>query len=311
MDKILEALSKLLPEDQMKDISSAVEEMIKEAKTELEAEFNKNLEEAYASMAQELQEAEKVGEDGYRQSWDIITDLRNRLEMLRTEYDAALDEGYEEAYQAVLAEKGKNESLEAQLYEEYEKRFNEAKEYMVDKIDQFLRNKGKEVYEMARRDVMSDPSMVEHKVVLEKIVESVSDYITDEDRVMATSSKLAEMKKSVDDAAARIKMLEARNIRLSTDNNKLTEQVKQAAEIITESKKTGADESKKERVEKANNATGRGEVTNENVKVVGEYSNNNANAKGDSKNSDTTLVEALDPAFLHQMQVLAGTKVNE
>ncbi len=309
MDKILEALSKLLPEDQLKEVSSAIVEMIEETKVELETEFNKNLEEAYTELSEQLNESEKVAEDGYRQAWDFITDLRNRIEVMRAEYDAAIEEGYEEAYQAILAEKGKSENIETDLYEEYEKRFNESKGYVVDKLDLFLRNKGKEIYEMARRDIMNDPSMVEHKVVLEKIVESVSDYISDEDRILATSSRLDETKKNLEEAQGRIRMLEAKNIRLSTENNKLNETVKEAASLISESTKHAVEDNKKARAEKAKNVTGRGEVATDKVKVVAEYADDSKKT-GDNDNSDDTIIESIDPAQLHAMQVLAGTKQN-
>ena len=46
MDKILEALSKLLPEDQVEEVTSAVGNMIDEAKAGIEAEYNTKLEEA-------------------------------------------------------------------------------------------------------------------------------------------------------------------------------------------------------------------------------------------------------------------------
>ncbi len=308
MDKILEALSKLLPESDMKEVSAAINEMLEAEKAELETEMNKNLEEAYAELSEELKSAEEVGEQGYREAWDIITELRNRIEMLRAEYDSALEEGYEEAYQAVLAEKGKNESLETEMFNEYEKRFDESKDFIVDKVDAFLKTKGKDIYEMARRDIMNDPSMVEHKVVLEKIVESVSDYISDEDRVFATSSKLDAAKKSLEESNSRIRMLEAKNIRLSTENNKLNEHVKQAAELITEGKKVAIDENKKARVEKAKNVSGRGEVTTDKTKVVAEYAD--TEPKGD-KDVDTTLVENVGENHLHQWQVLAGTKKND
>jgi hypothetical protein len=311
MDKILEALSKLLPAESLNEVSAAIAEMLEESKNEvkaeLEAEFNKNLEEAYAELSSEKEESEKVAKEGYRQAWDIITELRNRNEIMKTEYDSAIEEGYEEAYQQILAERGKNENIEVELHEEYEKRFNESKGYMVDKLDLFLRNKGKEIYEMARRDIMNDPSMVEHKVTLDRIVESVSNYITDEDRVLATSSRLEEMKKATEEANGRIRILEAKNIRLSTENNKLNEAIKQAAELITESKHVANVDEKKERVEKAKSAAGRGEVATENVKVVAEYANNK-NA-GDTDNE--VVVEGMNSDFLHDMQVLSGLKTND
>ena len=303
MDKLLEALKKLLPAEQMEGVSVAVEEMVADVKADLEAEFNKNLEEAYAELKGELDQAETVALESYQYAWDIITDMRNRNEMLRAEYDAALDEGYEEAYQQVLAERGKNETLEKTLHETYEGKFNEARDLIVNQLDKFLRSKGKEIYDMSRRDVVSDPSMVEHKIVLEKIVENVSDYIADEDRVLATSSKMDEFKKNLEDANGRIRMLEAKNIRLSSENTKLNEHVKQAAELLSEQKDEVIAEGKKERIEKAKNATGRGKVVGkEATHVVAEY----AAPKNDAK--DTTMVESLNIADLHAMQVLAGTK---
>ena len=108
MDKITEALSKFIPADNLKEVSEAVAEMLEQAKQELEAEFNKNLEEAYEELASENQKAEEVAEEGYRQAWDVISELRNRIDVLRAEYSDALEEGYSEAYQAIVEEKQKN-----------------------------------------------------------------------------------------------------------------------------------------------------------------------------------------------------------
>lgn len=305
MDKITEALSKFLPADNLKEVSEAVAEMLEQAKQELEAEFNKNLEEAYEELASENQKAEEVAEEGYRQAWDVISELRNRIDVLRAEYSDALEEGYSEAYQAIVEEKQKNTNIETELYEEYEKRFEESKSYIVDKVDAFLKTKGKEIYEMAKRDIMSDPAMVEHKIVLENIVETISDYISDEDRVLATSSKLESMKKSLDESSSRIRMLEAKNIKLSSDNNKLNESIKQATELISESNKQVVTESRKARVEKAKNVTGRGDIVVENTKVIGE---NEPTVSVSNKTDNVYTESAISPEMLYQMQVLAGTK---
>ena len=303
MDKITEALSKLLPADQIKEVSEAVAEMLEQAKQELENEFNKNLEEAYEELAAENRKAEVVAEEGYKQAWDVISELRNRIDVLRAEYGDALEEGYSEAYQAIVTEKQKNENIETELYEEYEKRFNESKNYIVDKVDAFLKTKGKEIYEMAKRDIMSDPAMVEHKFVLENIVETISEYISDEDRVLATSSKLDGMKKSLDESSARIRMLEAKNIKLSSENNKLNESIKQAQELISESNEQVVAESRKVRAEKAKNVTGRGDIVVENTKVIAE------NQTATKEKAEDVLTEsAMDPDALHTMQVLAGTR---
>lgn len=307
MEKILEALGSLLPEDQVKQIAAAVEETLAETKTDLESEFAKKLEEAYADLSAELEQAEKTAEEGYKQAYSVIEDLRNRLETQRIEAEKAQEEGYEEAYQMLLAEKGKNEKLELEMYESYDKKLSEMKEYMVDKLDQFLQHKGLEIYEQARRDVLNDPNMVEHKITLDRIVETVADYISDEDFTLATSSKNEELAKQVEELKAQQRILEARNIRLSTENNKLNESLRHKEEVIVEHTAEKKAEEKKERVSKAKNVTGRGQITEG---IIPEFS---AEEKNDSKDkqADTRLVENIDPNFLHEMRILAGTAKTE
>jgi flagellar biosynthesis/type III secretory pathway protein FliH len=308
MDKIIEALSKMLPEENMSDVKAAISTWLEETKTELENEYNKNLEQAYEELSQEVKNAEATGEKGYQEAWNIISDLRNRMEVLKAEYQEALEEGYKEAYEVISEEKKKNETIETDLHEEYERRFEEAKSHIVEKVDEFLKVKGKEIYEMARRDIMSDPSMIEHKIVLDKIVESVSDYISDEDKVLATSSKFNDMKKAIDEATSRVKMLEAKNIRLSTENNKLNEGLKQAAELIAESNKDLIEENRKVRAEKSKSATGRGEVVTENTKVIAETVDKKT-VKPEPL--DSTLLESFGEEQFKAMKVLSGLAKEE
>ena len=47
MDKITEALKKLLPESEINEVAASINESLEQAKTELEAEYNAKLEEAY------------------------------------------------------------------------------------------------------------------------------------------------------------------------------------------------------------------------------------------------------------------------
>lgn len=178
------------------------------------------------------------------------------------------------------------------------------KEYMVDKVDAFLQFKGQELYESARREILNDPSMAEQKVVLDRVVECVSDYISDEDYSSVVNSKLSDAEKKIEELKSQTKILEARNIRLSTENNKLNESVRKAEQVLNEQVK----EEKQERAEKAKNAQGRGRAVND-PELVAEWSNNKPVEK--KENVDTTLVESLDPEFLRQMQVLAGTKADE
>lgn len=276
MEKILEALKKLLPESEVNEVSSAIQGMLDQAKTDLEAEFNNKLEEAYAELSNEVSDAEKIAEKGYEEAYAIIADLRNRLEVQGEEYNSALEEGYEEAYQMLLQEKEKNQKLEVELYEEYDKKLSEMKEYIVDKVDQFLQFKGQEIYEQAKRDIINDPRMVEHKVALDKIIDITSNYLSDEDFAAVNSAKLEEASKSIEEMKAQLRIMEARNIRLSTENTKLNEAVREAQEVITESQKVVSETKKeavvneqKERTEKAKNVTGRGKT--EDGEVISEY----------------------------------------
>jgi hypothetical protein len=293
MNKINEALSKLLPEDQVKDVTSVIEEMLAEAKTELDKEYNEKLEEAYSELSNELKESEQTAEEGYNEAYSIISELRNRLEVQGKEYEVALEEGYEEAYQMLVEERNKNKNIEVTLYEEYDKKLAEMKDYIVDKVDQFLQQKGQEIYEQAKQDIMNDPRFVEHKATLEKIVDITNDYISDEDYAAASSAKLEEAKKSIDDLKGQVKLLEARSIRLSTENTKLNENLREKENVLTEQaskfekvKKNKVKEEMNERVEKSENVSGRGQV------VSGE----------------SIIAENTAPDNFNDLHVLAGLK---
>jgi regulator of replication initiation timing len=276
-DKITEALKKLLPESETNEVAAAVKEMLEQAKADLEAEYNQKLEEAYAELSNELAQAEKTAETGYEEAYAIIGDLRNRLELQGEEYKAALEEGYEEAYQMLKQEREKNQQLEVEMYEEYDKKLAEMKEYIVDKVDQFLQYKGQEIYEQAKRDVLNDPRMLEHKVTLDRIIDLTANYLSEDDFAAVSSSKLDEATKAIEEMKGQLRIMEARNIRLSTENTKLNEAVRQAQELITESRKAARTEKKaevvteqKERAEKSKNVTGRGQAADEGV-VISEY----------------------------------------
>ena len=300
--KVLEALTKLLPEDQASKLVPAVEAMLEEAKKELDTEYNKNLEEAYADLANQLKAAETTAETGYSEAYTIIQDLRGRLETQQAEFEQAMDEGYEEAYQMLLAERSKNEKLEVEIYEEYDKKLNEMREYMIDKIDEFLSVKGKEIYEQARREMLNDPTVAEHKVAMDKVVNILSDYISQEDYTLATSSKLEEVLKTLEDMRSKQRILEARNMRLSTENKHLNESVRSLNENVAKTNGKLVTEERNARVETAKNVTGRGDKVTEEVKVIAEH---NADVPPGDK-PVSVLAEAIKGDDLRQMRVLAG-----
>lgn len=310
MSKILESLKRLLPEENLKEVAAAVDEMLEEAIAEVtkekEVQMNKELEKAYSELSSELAAAEKIAEQGYEEAFAVITDLRNRLEVQKEEFETTLTSGYEEAYQMILAERAKNSSLEVDLYEEYEKKYGEMKEYFVEMLDKFLQTKGKEMHEQIRRDTINDPRYAEHKVALDRIVDIAADYLSDEDFALATSSKLEEAYKRLEEMSGQIKMMEARNIRLSNEKTKLEESVRHVSEKITESARTN---NKNERKEKAKNVSGRGHiVTEQDTKVIAEHSQETTSAK-DTKSS-STLLESMGLSR-EMANTLAGTKKND
>jgi HD-GYP domain-containing protein (c-di-GMP phosphodiesterase class II) len=282
-NKILESLKKLIPSDQINEVSSAVSEMLSEAKDQMEQEYNKNLEEAYSQLSHELSEAEQTAYEGYQEAYEIINDLRTRLEVQKAEFEQTIEEGYEEAYQMLLSERNTKSQVETDLYEEYDGKLAEMKAYIVDKVDEFLQQKGAEIYEQARQDLVNDPRVLEHKVALDRIVNIASDYLSDEERSFATSTKLDETRKQVEELRGQLRIMEARNIRLSTDNTRLTESVKKASSMINEHRSTAAVQNKKakllteqkERAVKAKSASGRGHIDTENVQVIAEYNSSN------------------------------------
>jgi hypothetical protein len=304
MEKIVEALTKLLPEEAVAEVTEAVKTELEGAKQAYEQEYSSKLEEAYAELSDELKTSEETAYQGYKEAYAIIEDLRGRLETQQKEFELSMEEGYEEAYQMLVAEKGKNENLEVEMYEQFNTKLQEMKEYMVDKVDQFLQYKGQEIYEAAKNDVSNDPRTAEHKVALDKIVECVSEFIGEEGVSNVNNTKVEEIGTKLEELKSQVKILEARNIRLSAENTKLTEAVRESQKVITESVK----EEKKERAEKAKNVQGRGRAVNDS-EIVAEWNGKKTEEK--NTNVDTTLVESLDPDLLRQMQVLAGTKNND
>ena len=298
MDKILEALTKLLPEDQVKEVADTLNGILDQSKSSLAKEFEAKLAEAYAQHEEELKNTEKVAEEGYQQAAACIQDLRNKLELQREEFESELEKGYEEAFEHIKKEQSKNENIEVEMYGEYEKKLEEMRDYIVDKVDEFLKLKGGEIYEQAKRDVINDPRMVEHKVALDRILEVAQNYVSDEEYSLATSSKLNEALNSIEELKGQLKILEARNIRVTSQKEQLQEEVRKTKNLLNQQVKVVTTEGKKERAEKATKASGRGKIVTEDV--IAEYSNPESVAQKD----DEVLAEGSE---YYDLNVLAGT----
>ena len=296
-EKILEALSGLLPEDVQDKVSTVVSTAFKEAVTELDAEYNSKLEDAFEQVTQERENDWKTAEEGYRQAYEVITDLRNRLDLQKQEFEHTLEEEYEKAYNMLVEERGKNQNIGDDLYKEYDEKLNQIKEFLVDRIDEFLAKKGDDYYEMARQDVLNDPCVAEHRVAFEKVLEVASDFVAEENYLLKTSSKVDELSRNLEQNNNQLRMLESKNTRLMTENTQMKDYIKQTKELIEE----GMLNEQKERTVKARNVEGRGKPVNapEREVVLGEVTQSTA-AKTVNDDQPMTIAE--------QWQVLAGVK---
>jgi hypothetical protein len=289
MDKIIESLKKILPEEQVGEVASAVETMVAEQVEELEAEFQAKLNEAYEQITEEKTANEAIAEQGYQQAYEIIASLMNRLDEQREELEHALEEGFEEAYQELQKEKGKNENIEVELYEEFDSKLKNMKDFIVDKVDQFLNLQESEIYEHAKRDVLSDPQLAEQRVVVEKMAELLSRYVEGDQLSQVATSRLEETNKQLEQLKGQLRIVEARNVKLSAQNNKLNEQVKEASQLLTEASQL----KKQERESKVKNASGRGQrVVAE--QIIAEYATDpSSSSKNPPKGEDEPLNDLL------------------
>jgi regulator of replication initiation timing len=306
MEKFTESLRKVLPEGvDAHEIELAAEEMIAEVRRDLDAEFSRKLETAYAELSAEKEEIEKTALAGYQEAYAFINEIRNRMELMRGEYERELEKGFEEAYQMIQEEKSKAGALSGEIHEEYDAKLAQVKNFIVDRLDEFLKTKGQEIHESQRRDLLADPAFAEQRVALDKVVGILSDYLSEEDRSFATSSRLEERNKEVESLKAKVRMAEDRNRQLGRENARLNEQVSQAAKVINESRQN----EKHERAKRGREATGRGHVVyGEGTVVIAEHNDKPSNKK--SAHKDTVeLQEKLGD--MSSIRLLAGVTKSE
>lgn len=297
MNKLLELLKKSLPENQIQEVADLLGEMFEEARQEIEAEYNKKLTEAYTSAELEIKEAEETGYEGYRQAAEVINDLSSRLERLQEEKDNEIEAGYEEAWEMIKAEQAKNQEIEVEVYKDFDARLQEMRKLIIDKIDTFMEANGAELYAEARREILNDPRMIEHKVALDKIIEITADYISEDS---ANNLKTQEIAKQLETLKTQMQVVESRNVRLSQQNSRLTEAVREKEALITESNKVEKNERKKV-VEKASS---RGQKVLEKPQIIAEYSNNKADRQ------EEELIEE-GQNVMNDYMVLAGLESDE
>ncbi len=292
MDKLTQALKKILPAEHVAEVAKVVEDMMAERFAEVEAEAQAKLDEAYAQLTEERKHDEQIALAGYQQAYEIIASLMNRIDEQRQEFESALEEGFEEAYAELQKEKDKNGNIEVELYEEFDRKLKEMKTIMVDKIDQFMGLQEQEIYESALQHVRSDPRLVEERVLVAKIKSLLADG--SDDFAGDSSEKLEEASKTIEALKGQVRLLESKNVRLSVQNNKLSGQVTEAHSLIKEATQV----ERKQRTNRRGNASGRGQrVVNE--QLISEYA-----APANTSRNDQDLTEGHDP--LNDLLVLSG-----
>jgi len=303
---ILEALAGLIPEEARDKVAAVVTSLLDEAVTdlrsEMEAEYNEKLEEGYKTITAEREKDWQTAEEGYRQAYDVIADLRARLARQDEEFQQTLEEEYESAYQMILAERQKNESLHDMLYEEFDKKLKTMKEYMVEQLDQFLAQQGDEYYEMARREVLNDPCLLDHRLAFERVLDVAKDYLSDEDIMLNTNTRVEDLERQLESVQVTKRQLESKNMRLMTENNKMHDYLKETKELI---EKNVLNE-QNERLERASNVEGRGQTVSEPEREVllGETVGSTATDGQEPVNDE-------EKTITEQWQVLAGLKEND
>lgn len=293
---ITEALKKLLPEEHINEVSTAIEEMMAESEAVLKAEYDKRLTEAYEELAEQVEEAEKTAYAGYQQAYEVIADLMNRLEVQREQLENEKEQGFEEAFQKLKEEQAKNNNIEVELYEEFNNKLAQMKDFMVEKLDVFLGEQESEMYDEAKRDILSDPRILEQRVAVEKMAEVLSDYMSGNDYNAVSSKKIEEAARQIEDLKGQLRVVESRNVKLSMTNNKLNEQVQEAASLVTEAQK----HERKNRAASRQNASGRGQRVASDQLII--ESNNGQQAT--DKNQQ--LEEGADNNPFDELLILSG-----
>lgn len=279
-ETIMEALAGLIPAEAAEKTTNAIATLLDESVKAIEAEAEKNLEDAYATVAAERAEDWKTAEAGYAQAYEVIEDLRNRLTLQKEEFESHMTNEFGVAKKMLEEEKSKNENLEQAIYEDMNKKLQESREWLIDKVDAFLAKQGEEYYEAARREVLSDPCLAEHRVALERVIDVVGDFVG-ADKEYVGGQKAAELTRSLEQAEIAKQRLEAKNHRLmreNTDMQKLVVEAKQMVEgkLLME---------QQERQAKAKKVQGSGKVVmSEREVVIGEAADQKQNATTEDKN---------------------------
>lgn len=296
MDKITQALKKILPPEHVAEVAKAVEETMAAQLNAVNEASQAKLDEAYEEFEREKTEERQVFETGYRQAYEIVASVMNRLDEQRQVFEKTLKDGFNEAFEEIEKVKAENKDVEMRIYEECNAKLQQMKNIFIEKLDRFMDLQEKEVYEAAMANILKDPRILEQRVAIEKIAAILSDHVRTDDLSSVISNKLEEAHKEIETLRGHLRVVESKNVNLSIKNKNLSEAVEHAKTQITEATKV----ERTERANKRTNASGRGQrVVNE--QIINEFAAPAANKSG---NEDQNLTEGNDP--LLDLLVLSG-----
>jgi hypothetical protein len=274
--KIMESFKGMIPEDQASNVEQAISEFVEETEAKLKVEYEKTLEESYKEWDEQLKEARQEGEDklkeaettaleGYEEAKQLLVEKEEEITTQKSEFETFLNEQYEVAGNMLEEEKGKNETIEQNLYESYSQQIEDIKDDLINKIDSFLDGKVEEISVAVRKELKNSPEILENKVAFNRIKDIVARSLTTSELQDTASEKVEELEETAGELQKEIKALKAKNLRLTTENTNYQKEVK----TITEGTNTESEEyfeavrreAERRIVEKnAENIEGRGDI---------------------------------------------------
>jgi hypothetical protein len=314
-EKIMEAFANLIPENSRGVVEEAIENFIKETEGNIREEYEKTLEKSYEEWNQKLEEAKSEGDkkisetentafEGYQQAKEMLVEKEEEIIKQKNEYEGHIEREFNVAKKMIDEEKGRNETIEQELYEAYNNQLEDIKEDLVNKIDEFISGKIGELGEDVRKELKNDPEVLESKVAFERIKDIIASSMTSDDLNSSTASKIEELEETVSRLQAENKKTKARNMRLETFSLK-TKDGEETINENTDNKKERAlqkdsirREAERRIAEKAARvAEGRGDVISREDIITEETAGKEQKKSDDS----TTFVEGITREDLRKL----------
>lgn len=206
-------------------------------------------------MVEKLEEFEKLkyGNEAY----ELIKKLRNNIEEqanknkqlqeettkllteMKNENEKMLEDGYQEAYGMLVEEKEKYNKLDSLYSEEYDKRLQDMKNWVVKKLDEFLAKREQQLAECDEEEMLEKisewrksftPQELVKQAMEEDEEEKLSSKLTTEN--VKQSMKIKDLTEKLNEANQKLTKSEALNGKLPEDLIKENEELKAKCERI-------------------------------------------------------------------------------